>query len=131
MYSIMLNRADVGIFNISIGSTNALKDNYLQYYLTEVTASETESDTSSALYELGGNFTQSLDDPPQLDIDLGELMSSETHARPLRNIKSKHLSKIWNIDDYTSTRTINITSKHLVVLATQNYHEIIIPMIKL
>ena len=71
-----------------------------------------ESDTSSALYELGGDFTQSLDDPLQLDIDLGELMASTTHSRPLRNIKSKHLRKIWQIDNYTSTRTIDITSQN-------------------
>ena len=98
MYSLMFNRADVGIFKISIGSTNTLKDKYLRYYLTEINASETESDKSIALDDLGGDLTQSLDDTLQLEIDLGELMSSATHARPWRNIKSKHIRKIWHID---------------------------------
>ena len=66
--------------------------------MTEINASETESDTPSALDDLGGDFTQSLDDTLQLEIDLGGLMSTETHARPWRNIKSKHISKIWHID---------------------------------
>ena len=39
-------------------------------------------------------------------------MTSVTHSRPLRNIKSKRLRKIWHIDHYTSTRTIDITSKN-------------------
>ena len=85
-HPLICNTRDVGKFKSSIGSTNVLKYKYLQDDLTEMTESETDSDASSALYYLGGDFTHSLDDPLQVDIyiyilwrvqlmpDLGEIL---------------------------------------------------------
>ena len=69
-HPLICNMGDVGKFKSSIVSTNVLKYKYLQDDLTEMTESETDSDASSALYYLGGDFTHSLDDPLQVEIYL-------------------------------------------------------------
>ena len=93
MYSIMCHRGDVGIFKSFIGSNNFFKDKYVQDDLTVTTESKMDSYTPSALDYIGGDFTQSLDDPLQVDIGLNGFVANVTHARHRENITAKHLRK--------------------------------------
>jgi hypothetical protein len=95
-------RADLGRFQMSIGSTDATPELYL--------ASDSNSDASSigddkALDELSDEATQG-------EIDLDEVMLSTTHAGKTKGVDATHLSKMWRIDLKTAKRTLDVTSQN-------------------
>jgi hypothetical protein len=85
LYEMLKDRADLGRFQMSIGSTDATPELYL--------ASDSNSNASSigddeALDEL-------FDEARQGEIGLDEIMLSAIHAGKTKGVDATHLSKIW------------------------------------
>jgi hypothetical protein len=93
IYELLQERANLGRFQMSIGSTDAMPGLHL--------ASDTESDSDDSSI---GSDDSSIGDGDALDdlfdeatrgnIDLDEVMLSATHAQKTRGVDANHLSKI-------------------------------------
>jgi hypothetical protein len=71
MCSLLSERGDIGRFQSSVGSTNATRSEYLMDELTVETVSGTDSDSSEASDNVQDDFFENVDDPLQVDLDLG------------------------------------------------------------
>jgi hypothetical protein len=111
MCSRLCEKADVGRFKMSIGSTNVTNSEYLQVETVSETesTSDQEEDTSMGLSD---DFFDTISDPLLAEIDLDEYMASAAHAKPRRNTTAEHLSKVWRIDLETARKTLDITSQN-------------------
>ncbi len=116
-YELLQERADLGRFQMSIGSTDAMPGSHL--------ASDTESDSDDSSINSDDSSINSDDSPigdgDALDelfdeatrgnLDLDEVMLSATHAQKTRGVDANHLSKLWQIDLKTAERTLEVTSQ--------------------
>ena len=110
LYQKMKDRADLGKFQASIGSTNATSSDYLvEDDDTQATESSTDDDTSTGSEELLDElYAGSL----RGEIDLDEIMISAAHAGRTTGLTAANLAKTWRINLETAERTIDITSQH-------------------
>ena len=97
-------RRDLGMFQATIGSTDAPRGTYL---VETVDDNDSESSESSDDESVTTLFESSL----QGEIDLDDIMVSVAHARRPKGIDAEHLSKIWSIDRKQAKRTLEITSQ--------------------
>ena len=98
---------------MSVGSTNPLSKEYLDYASigTAITEVLTDvSDTEDSLEEANDLLDKSHEEP---DAVIEEVMSSATHVRDYKNVSADMLSKIWRIDRDTAERTLEITSQRI------------------
>jgi hypothetical protein len=107
LYQRMQDRADLGRFQMSIGSTDSTPGRYL---VTDVDSDSDDDDDSSisdgaALDDLYNEATQG-------HIDLDEVMLGATHAGKKKGIDAADLSKMWRIDLETAERTLDVTSQN-------------------
>jgi hypothetical protein len=102
LYELLQDRADLGRFQMSIGSTDAMPGLYL--------ASDTESASDASSISDGEALGDLFAEATRGDIDLDEVMLSATHARKTKGIDAAHLSKIWRIGLKTAERTLEVTS---------------------
>ena len=98
-------RRDLGMFQATIGSTDAPRGTYL---VETVDDNDSESSESSDDESVTTLFESSL----RGEIDLDDIMVSAAHARRPKGIDAEHLSKIWRIDQKQAKRTLEITSQH-------------------
>ena len=119
LYGRMNERADLGKFKISIGSTDALGGEYLVETVDDDSATQpsTEDDTSqSTSDEEDEDEDQTLDnlydEVKRGEIDLDEIMVSAAHANKPKGVDPAQLSKIWKIDLKTAERTLEVVSQN-------------------
>jgi hypothetical protein len=110
MCSGLCTRADVGQFQMSIGSTDVTKSKDLQAETVADTESETDSEETSM--DLWDDFFDTISDPLLVEIDLDEFMASAAHAKPPSHTAAEHLSKVWRIDLKMARKTLGITSQN-------------------
>ena len=119
LYERMKQRAEIGRFQMSIGSTIAPRSRYLDGDDDTV---ETEPSTDADSEE-DENEEDSDDDEEALldeilehakngEIDLDEVMASAAHARRPKGIDAKHLSKVWQISHDQAEKTLEATTQH-------------------
>jgi hypothetical protein len=105
LYQLMQERADLGRFQMSIGSTDSRTDPYLE------TVTDDDSDASSV--SDGEAIDDLFDEATRGDIDLDEVMLSATHAgKTTKGVDASLLSKMWRIDLKTAERTLDVTSQN-------------------
>jgi hypothetical protein len=100
---MLQNRADLGRFQMSIGSTDATPDLHL------TSASDTESDSGTSSIGDGEALDDLFSEATQGEIDLDEVMLSATHAGKTKGVDVTHLSKMWRIDLKMAGRTLEVT----------------------
>ena len=98
---------DLGMFQATIGSTDAPRGTYLVD-----TVNDNDSESSSSESSDDESVTTLLKSSLQGEIDLGDIMVSAAHARRPKGVDAEHLSKIWRIDQKQVKRTLEITSQH-------------------
>jgi hypothetical protein len=103
LYELMQDRAELGRFQMSIGSTNAIPDLCL--------TSDSESDSDASSVSDGEALDDLFDEVTRGEIDLDEILLSATQAGKSKGIDATHLSKIWRIDRKTAERTLEVTSQ--------------------
>ena len=96
---------DLGMFQVTIGSTDAPRGTYLVETVNDNNPESSESSDDESVTTL---FESSL----QGEIDLDDIMVSAAHARRPKGIDAEHLSKIWRIDQKQVKRTLEITLQH-------------------
>jgi hypothetical protein len=104
LYERMTERANLGKFQASIGSTNVTDSEYLadEEERQEIDPSTDDEPLLDKLYE--GSL--------QGEIDLDDIMVSAAHAGRSKGIDAEHISKTWRIDLEIAERTLDITSQH-------------------
>ena len=117
LYSRMAERANLGRFQASIGSTNATDSAYLV---------DTVDDNKSQDDEASNDDDSSNEDDLLFDdiykgslrgeIDLDDIMVSTAHTGRSNGIDAKHLSKTWRLDLETAKQTLAITSQKLSII---------------
>ena len=110
LYGRLAERADVGKFKASIGSTNVSGSEYL---IEDDSATETSSDDNMIESDSDDeDKDQALDDlydrATKGEIDLGTIMVSATHTWRSTGVDPAHLSKIWKIDLKTAELTLDV-----------------------
>jgi hypothetical protein len=105
LYDMLHKRADLGRFQMSIGSTDATPDLHL------TSASDTESDSNASSISDGEALDDLFSVATRGEIDLDEVMLSATHAGKTKGVDATHLSKMWRIDLKTAERTLEVTSQ--------------------
>ena len=98
-------RRDLGMFQATIGSTNAPRGTYLVETVDDNNGESSESSDDESVTTL---FESSL----RGEIDLDDIMVSAAHAQRPKEINAEHLSKIWRIEQKQAKRTLEITSQH-------------------
>jgi hypothetical protein len=112
LYSRMAERANLGKFQASIGSTNVTDNEYLVETVDDDDTQEDEpssDDNSSNADDL--LLDEIYEGSLRGEIDLDDIMVSAAHAGRSKGIDAKHLSKTWRIDLETAKRTLDITSQ--------------------
>ncbi len=104
LYEMLKDRADLGRFQMSIGSTDAIPELYL--------ASDGDSDSNASSIADNDALDELFNEATQGKIDLDKVMLSATHAGKTRGVDATHLSKMWRIDLKTAERTLDVTSQH-------------------
>jgi hypothetical protein len=112
LYSRMAERANLGKFQASIGSTNVTNNEYLVETVEDDDTSTNDDDDSSTEDDL--LFDELYKGSLTGKIDLDDIMVSAAHAERSQGIDAKHLSKTWRIDLETAERTLDITSQKSV-----------------
>jgi hypothetical protein len=112
LYSRMAERANLGRFQASIGSTNATDSAYLVETVddNDTQDDETRNDDDSS-NEDDLLFDDIYEGSLRGEIDLNKIMVSAAHAGRSKGIDAEHLSKTWRIDLETAKRTLDITSQ--------------------
>ena len=109
IYDSLRDRADMGKFKSSIGSTNGTTSQFLVDNDTKATEPSTDDYLSAEiidmLYDLYVEATKG-------DIYLDDIMVSASHASRPKGIDASHLSKIWRINLDSTKRTLEVTSQH-------------------
>jgi hypothetical protein len=95
LYERLQTRSDLGKFQASIGSTNALGNEFLVDNNGSTTHDPTDSDTGE---EDNEQVRDDLESVMKGDIDLDEILLSAAHARKSKGVDTAYLSKIWRID---------------------------------
>ena len=112
LYERMQARSNLGKFQVSIGSTNATKSEFL----VEDDSSTTSTDDDMMVETVEEDDEQTLDNlfehVTKGEIDLDEIMVSAAHASKSKGIDAEHLSKVWRIDLKAAERTLDITSQN-------------------
>ena len=98
---------DFGMYQATIGSTDALRGSYLVE-----TVNDNDSESSSSESRDDESATTLFESSLQGEIDLDDIMVSAAHARRPKGIDAEHLSKIWRIDQKQVKRTLKITLQH-------------------
>ena len=96
---------DLGMFQATIGSTDAPKGTYLVVNDNDSESSSSESSDDESVTTL---FKSSLHG----EIDLDDIMVSAAHARQPKGIDAEHQSKIWRINQKQVKCTLEITLQH-------------------
>ncbi len=113
LYRRLAEQAEIGKFKVAIGSTDALKGEYLVETVDEDSDSDSDDDEAQAPDEK--NEDQALDDifdsVTKGEIDLDEIMVSAAHAGISKGVDPTHLSKIWRIDLKTAERTLEVVTQ--------------------
>ena len=106
----MKDRAELGKFQASIGSTNATSSAYLvdDDNCTLAMEPSTDDDSSVGSEQL---LDQLYDESLKGEIDLDDIMLSAAHTGKRKGIDAEHLSKTWRIDVDTAQRTLDITTQ--------------------
>jgi hypothetical protein len=114
LYRRLVERADLGKFKVSIGSTDAVGGEYLidddsaTQPLTDngMSASDSDEDEDQILDEMHDNVTEG-------EIDLDEIMVSAAHAGKSKGgVDPAHLSKIWRINLTAAEKTLDVVSQN-------------------
>jgi hypothetical protein len=100
---MLQNRADLGRFQMSIGSTDSTRDLHLTF--------DTESDSDASSISDGEALDDLFSEATRGEIDLDEVMLSATHAGKTKGVDATHLSKMWRVDLKTAERTLEVTSQ--------------------
>ena len=110
IYDSLRDRAEMGKFKSSIGSTNGTTSQFLVDDDTEATEPSTDNDFSV-------NSTDILDDlyakATKGNIYLDDIMVSASHSSRSKGIDASHLSKIWRIYLDSEKWTLEVMSKHI------------------
>jgi hypothetical protein len=109
LYGGLAERAKLGKFKASIGSTSALGGEHLTdddsatQPLTDndLSDSDLDEDDNQTLDQLHDSITKG-------EIDLDEIRISAAHAMKSKGVDPAHLSKIWRIDLKTAERTLEV-----------------------
>jgi hypothetical protein len=109
LYGRLNEKADLGRFKASIGSTNASRNEYLVETVDD--DSSTDDDTSASDSDKEEDLDELNDRATQGTIDLDEIMVSAAHAGKPKGVDPSHLSKIWKIDLKTAERTLEVVSQ--------------------
>jgi hypothetical protein len=112
LYRRLTEKADLGRFKASIGSTNASKGKYLVETVNDDDDKSSTDDAMSASdsveeEDLGELFERAT----QGKIDLDEIMVSAANAGKPKGVAPKHLSQIWKIALKTAERTLEVVSQ--------------------
>ena len=99
-------RRDLGMFQVTIGSTDAPRGTYLVETVDDHDSESSESSDDESVTTL---FERSL----RGEIDLDDIKVSAAHARRPKGIDAEHLSKIWRIE---SRRSALSKSHHSIVV---------------
>jgi hypothetical protein len=89
LYELLQDRADLGRFQMSIGSMDAMPGLYLP--------SDTESKSDVSSISNGEALDDLFAEAMRGDIDRNEVVLSATHAGKTKGVDENHLSKIWRI----------------------------------
>lgn len=108
LYKAMKNRADLGSFQMKVGSTMAGYGKYLDDEATACTEDETDDSSSD------DNGSEEDMEATLEDFDIDEFMSASTHAGAPRGVDAKHLAKVWRISVDDAKRTLDVTSQKAV-----------------
>jgi hypothetical protein len=119
LYERMKKRAEIGRFQISIGSTVAPRSRYLDGD-DDTVETEPSTDADSEEEEEGeypdddeeALLDGILDHAMNGEIDLDEVMASAAHARRPKGIDATHLSKVWKITHEQAEKTLETTTQH-------------------
>ena len=103
----MKARSDLGNFQVSIGSTNASRDNFLAHGYDNSTTVTVETAEEYDEQILDNIFTMTTKD----DIDLDKIMVSASHAGNSKGIDPALLSKVWQIYLKSAEHTLDITTQ--------------------
>jgi hypothetical protein len=108
LYRRLTERAEIGHFKASIGSTNASSGEYLvetvdDDFSTDDDMCASDLDEEEELQELYERATQGC--------GLDEIMVSAANAGKPKGVDPAHLSKIWKIDLKTAERTLEVVSQ--------------------
>jgi hypothetical protein len=119
LYERMKKRAEIGRFQMSIGSTVAPRSRYLDGD-DDTVETEPSTDADSEEEEEGeypdddeeALLDGILDHAMNGEIDLDEVMASAAHARRPKGIDATHLSKVWKITHEQAEKTLETTTQH-------------------
>ena len=107
LLELLSARRDLGLFQATIGPTNAPRGTYLV---------ETVNDNDSESCSVGNSDDESVttlfESSLRGEINLDNIMVSAAHARRPKGIDAEHLSKTWRIDQKQAKRTLEITFQH-------------------
>jgi hypothetical protein len=104
LYEMLKDRADLGRFQVSIGSTDGIPELYL--------ASDGDSNSDASWIADDDALEELFHEATQGEINLDEVMLSATHAGKTKGVDATHLSKMWRIDLKTAKRTLDVTSQN-------------------
>ena len=115
----MKKRAEIGRFQMSIGSTVAPRSRYLDGDDNTVEM-EPSTDADSQEEEMGEDseddkdalLDEILEHAMNGKVDLDEVMASAAHARRPKGIDATHLSKVWKITHDQAEKTLEATTQH-------------------
>jgi hypothetical protein len=127
LYGRLTEKADLGRFKASFGSTNASRNEYLVETVDD--DSSTDDDTSASDSDEEEDLDELYDRATQGTIDLDEIMVSAAHAGNPKGVDPSHLSKIWKIDLKTAERTLEVVSRAASGPTTPSYPETTVRMI--
>ena len=123
LYQRLEARAHLGDYQMSIGSTNATKSEYVDTNDVEFETvldddDDDEIDEDKSIDEANPDEDAMLDDlfreAIEGHLDLDGIMVSAAHAGRSRGVDAKHLSKVWRISVDEAKRTLDITSQDKV-----------------
>jgi K+-transporting ATPase c subunit len=108
-YHSLVERAELGKFQASIGSTNVSDSNYLVDDSVEAKNSTSSSDNSSVDSEqlLDDLFEKSM----RGDINLDAIMVGASHTAKAKGINAQHLAKTWRIDLDSAKQALDVTTQ--------------------
>jgi transposase InsO family protein len=107
LYNSLKERAQLGKFQASIGSTNVTDEEYLVDDEDDHTSDESDDSSLGSEQLLDDLFEKSM----RGDIDLDEIMVSASHAAKAKGIDAHHLSKTWRINLDSAQQTLDVTTQ--------------------
>ena len=104
LHALLQERADLGRFQMSIGSTNAMLGSHL--------VSDTESQGDESPISDSEAIDDIFEEASMGEINLDEAMLGAAHAGKTTGVDPAVLAKLWRIDLKTAERTLEVTTQN-------------------